>query len=63
MIVNLLEQLEKFEKEQGMLGTVIGVLLLAIITLFALTIIMLIGKWWISASSWVIEYFIGVKII
>ena len=63
MIVNLLEQLEKFEKEQGMLGTVIGVLLLAIITLFALTMIMLIGKWWISASSWVIEYFIGVKII
>lgn len=63
MLVNLLEQLEKFEKEQGMLGTVIGVLLLAIITLFALTIIMLIGKWWISASSWVIEYFIGVKII
>lgn len=63
MIVNLLEQLEKFEKEQGMLGTVIGVLLLAIIMLFALTMIMLIGKWWISASSWVIEYFIGVKII
>ncbi|SCJ53469.1 Uncharacterised protein [uncultured Clostridium sp.] len=63
MLVNLLEQLEKFEKEQGMLGTVIGVLLLAIITLFALAIIMLIGKWWISASSWVIEYFIGVKII
>lgn len=63
MLVNLLEQLEKFEKEQGMVGTVIGVLLLAIITLFALTMIMLIGKWWISASSWVIEYFIGVKII
>ena len=63
MLVNLLEQLEKFEKEQGMLGTVIGVLLLAIIMLFALTMIMLIGKWWISASSWVIEYFIGVKII
>ena len=63
MIVNLLEQLEKFEKEQGMLGTVIGVLLLVIITLFAFTMTMLICKWWISASSWVIEYFIGVKII
>ncbi|CEN25238.1 Uncharacterised protein [[Clostridium] sordellii] len=63
MLVNLLEQLEKFEKEQGMLGTIIGVLLLAVITLFALTMIILISKWWISASTWVIEFFIGVKIL
>lgn len=63
MLVNLLEQLEKFEKEQGMLGTIIGVLLLAVITLFAVTMIILISKWWISASTWVIEFFIGVKIL
>ena len=63
MLVNLLEQLEKFEKEQGMLGTIIGILLLAVITLFAVTMIILISKWWISASTWVIEFFIGVKIL
>lgn len=63
MLVNLLEQLEQFEKENGMIGTIIGVLLLAIITLFALTMVMLIAKWWISASAWVIEYVIGVKIL
>ena len=63
MLVNLLEQLEKFEKEQGMLGTIIGVLLLAVITLFAVTMIILISKWWIAASTWVIEFFIGVKIL
>ncbi len=63
MLVNLLEQLEKFEKENGMVGTIIGVLLLAVITLFAVTMIILISKWWISASTWVIEFFIGIKIL
>lgn len=63
MLTILLEKLEKIEKEQGMLGTIIGILLLAVIALFSIGTILLVAKWWISASTWVIEFFIGVKIL
>lgn len=63
MLVTFMNILSKIEKEQGMTGTIIGVLILIISTVFTFMIILMSTQWLISIFTWVFENLIGVKIL
>lgn len=55
----LLNGLIKLEKEQGMLGTIIGILILAIVTISAIGIICATTVAWFKVTNFILQYFFG----
>lgn len=48
----IINKLECLEKEQGKLGTIIGILIILISTLFAVGMLFLVSKWWLEMLNW-----------
>lgn len=48
----IINKLECLEKEHGKLGTIIGILIILISTLFAVGMLFLVSKWWLEMLNW-----------
>lgn len=59
LIVNGVLALEKIEKEHGRLGAVIGIVIICIASLAAMTIIGITAIAWLKVINWALKYFIG----
>jgi hypothetical protein len=55
----LLNGLIKLEKEHGMLGTIIGILILVIVTIAAIGIICATTVAWLKITNFILQYFFG----
>lgn len=55
LIFKSLDRLEVLEKEHGMLGTVIGILVLLVSTVLAINIILFVFKYWMLLTEWSFE--------
>lgn len=58
MLINFLEILEIVERKQGMTGTTVAILLLAITTILALSIVCLVGIGWLEVAKWALNIII-----
>lgn len=58
MLINFLEILEIVERKQGMTGTTVAILLLAITTILALSIVCLVGIGWLEVVKWALNIII-----
>lgn len=57
IIINFLDRFEQIEKEQGMLGALVGLLIIAVATMTTLIGIAILVKFNLSVLNWVVEYF------
>jgi hypothetical protein len=61
IIVNGLLKLEEIEKEHGRMGTIIALLIMAIVTIAAAFLIGTIFTYWLEICNWALETFTGWK--
>lgn len=59
MIVNILEKLSDIEQENGMLGTIVGILAIIVVTIFTVAMIWLLVNFWLDIVSWIIRFIIN----
>lgn len=59
IIVNGLLKLEEIEKEHGRMGTIIALLIIAIVTIGAAFLIGTIVQYWLEICNWALETFTG----
>lgn len=59
MIVNILEKLTDIEQENGMLGTVVGVLAIIVVTIFTVAMMWLLLSFWLDVVSWIVKVIIN----
>ncbi|MEF9991269.1 MAG: hypothetical protein RR835_02315 [Peptostreptococcaceae bacterium] len=59
MIVNILEKLSDIEQENGMLGTIVGVLAIIVVTIFTGAMMWLLLNFWLDVVSWIVRVIIN----
>lgn len=55
----LLDTLIFLEKEHGKMGVIVGILLLAVVTISAIFAISIVFKWWAVVTNFILQKYFG----
>lgn len=58
MLVTILNKLEQIEKENGKMGTIVGVLIILVSTIFVVSMFYLLTKFYVDILNFAINYII-----
>lgn len=63
MLIDFLSILEKIEREQGMTGTLVAILVLAITSILAMGIIYVVAISWAEVFKWAVKIIFGCSLL
>lgn len=58
MLVTILNKLEQIEKENGKMGTIVGILIILVSTIFVVSMFYLLTKFYVDILNFAINYII-----